>query len=176
MNYINRFRTKKKEPYTIYNSDNTINLVPLFDEYIDNTAINKLQTVINSFLSYEHQYETNIECFIEIKKYLLENMKNINNIADFECNFSSIYKYLSRLNKTNCHLMSDDNFVNIINKLKQVIMLFRDTRYIKKLPYKGGENNKEYIDYKFQNKIYRRIIRYDGKKKYIILNKIRVYI
>ena len=81
MNYINRCRTKKKEPYTIYNSDNTINLVPLFDEYIDNTAINKLQTVINSFLSYN-------QCPIQIKNYLLENMKNINKIADFENYFA----------------------------------------------------------------------------------------
>lgn len=46
--------------------------------------------------------------------------------------------------------------------------------------HRGGKqinkNNKEYIDYKFQNKVYRRIVKYEGKKKYIILNKKKVYI
>ena len=49
-----------------------------------------------------------------------------------------------------------------------------------KSPHRGGKqinkNNKEYIDYKFQNKVYRRIVKYEGKKKYIILNKKKVYI
>jgi hypothetical protein len=40
----------------------------------------------------------------------------------------------------------------------------------------GGKKSSEYIDYKFQNKIYRRKIRYEGKKKYIILNKQKVFI
>jgi hypothetical protein len=41
---------------------------------------------------------------------------------------------------------------------------------------RGGKKSSEYIDYKFQNKIYRRKIRYEGKKKYIILNKQKVFI
>ena len=55
------------------------------------------------------------------------------------------------------------------NKIKNSIRMVPTT-------ISGGKNNKEYIDYKFKNKVYRRVIRYDGKKKYIILNKTRVYI
>ena len=40
----------------------------------------------------------------------------------------------------------------------------------------GGKNKSEYINYKYEGKVYKRKIRYEGKKKYIIINKLKIFI
>jgi hypothetical protein len=78
---------------------------------------------------------------------------------------------------TNLNIDHTDNdlykhFVNHISDLQNAY----NEHLNKKTVVQGGKKSSEYIDYKFQNKIYRRKIRYEGKKKYIILNKQKVFI
>ena len=40
----------------------------------------------------------------------------------------------------------------------------------------GGKNKSEFINYKYEDKIYKRKIRHDGKKIYIIINKQKIFI
>jgi hypothetical protein len=54
---------------------------------------------------------------------------------------------------------------SVLSKIKTAI--FSTTQ-------KGGNQN-EFINYKYKDKTYKRKVRYDGKKTYIIINKERIY-
>ena len=156
---------EKQEPkYTPANFNiPTINISNL-KNYISDSLCDDLEDRINHFLKYKLNSEN--ECLNEIEKKLRYCIDNTNDIKSLKQNFKELYDIF------NC---TDFNNIDEYRRLKNMITIFKDPRgyYIKTA---GGKNNSEYINYKFQNKVYRRKVRYEGKKKYIILNKIRVYI
>ena len=116
-----------------------------------------------------------------VEKYKTTYIENgsigVNLIKDLESSFAYIYQqfalYDSKINHNYNGFSThhkDQAISNIIKEIKErMISQHHGGKQINK-------NNKEYIDYKFQNKVYRRIVKYEGKKKYIILNKKKVYI
>jgi hypothetical protein len=88
------------------------------------------------------------------------------------------FQYLNNCNEISKKL-NNKNDIEFKNKINNHILFISHIYYdyLNKEPsVQGGKKSSEYIDYKFQNKIYRRKIRYEGKKKYIILNKQKVFI
>ena len=156
---------EKLEPnYTLSNYHiPTINISNLRN-YISDDLCDVLEDRINDFLKYK--LNINNECLNKIEEKLRYCIYNTNDIDSLKNNFKELY------NIFNC---TDFNNIKEYSSLRNMITIFKDPRggYIKT---PGGKNNSEYINYKFQNKVYRRKVRYEGKKKYIILNKIRVYI
>ena len=128
----------------------------LIDEYnIINNRLNKCFDLI------DENIDTGIKWCLEDKKY-----KTIPALG-------SIISSLLIIN----NLYTSIDEPNLKDKLKYYankIIDFKKKNNI--IQISGGKNNKEYINYKFQNKVYRRVIRYEGKKKYIVLNKTRIYI
>jgi hypothetical protein len=139
----------------------------------DDKIVERLKNNILDFNKYKIENPNN-KCLIDIEKQLIRCINTIHfisNLDQLKNNFDGLYKYLVSVE---CDITTNINFIAIFNRFKNFSVVLRDCRYIAKRD--GGENNKEYIDYKFQNKVYRRIVRYDGNLKYIILNKLRVYI
>ena len=110
-------------------------------------------------------------------KYIYSGSTKLNLIKKLDSSFAYIYQqfalYDSKINHNYNGFTAQQKEQAISNIIKEI-----DERMIPQ--HHGGKqinkNNKEYINYKFQNKVYRRIVKYDGKKKYIILNKKKVYI
>lgn len=127
----------------------------LIDEYINiNNLLNKCFDLI------DENIDTGIKWCLEDKKY-----KTIPALG-------SIISSLLIIN----NLYTSIDEPNLKDKLKYYANKIIDLKKNNIIQISGGKNNKEYINYKFQNKVYRRVIRYEGKKKYIILNKTRIYI
>ena len=127
----------------------------LIDEYIKiNNLLNKCFDLI------DENIDSGIKWCLEDKKY-----KTIPALG-------SIISSLLIIN----NLYTSIDEPNLKDKLKYYANKIIDLKKNNIIQISGGKNNKEYINYKFQNKVYRRVIRYDGKKKYIILNKTRIYI
>ena len=111
---------------------------------------------------------------LEIYKNILEIYKNeqkcvYNNETDKCINIKKLLFYIAKLyhisKKLNEDIITyDDEPPNI-----DTLNVFLAIKF-------GGKNKNEFINYKFENKVYRRKVRYDGKKKYIILDKTRIYI
>jgi hypothetical protein len=167
-----------KPSYELSKSKNIIDLdaLNLINNFItDDKIVERLKKNIVDFNNYKKQNPNN-KCLIDIENQLIiyiNNIYKLSNLDELENNFDGLYKYL-KLVECNINDINDINFITIFNRFKNFSMVLRNCKYIAKRD--GGENNKEYINYKFQNKVYRRIVRYDGNLKYIILNKLRVYI
>ena len=110
--------------------------------------------------------------FLMFYKKILEIYKNKGN-CDYnnetvECiNIKKLLFYIANLyhiSKKNSDIIYEDEPPTIDN-----LNVFLAIKF-------GGKNKNEFINYKFENKVYRRKVRYDGKKKYIILDKTRIYI
>ena len=106
----------------------------------------------------------------QLKEQLKEKYKEL--FDDYITNCKNISKKLTNTNIT------DRTFKQILNTHIIHVGDMYETFLNKDADdsVRGGKKSSEYIDYKFQNKIYRRKIRYEGKKKYIILNKQKVFI
>ena len=112
--------------------------------------------------------------FLMFYKNILEIYKNekqcvYNNETDKCINIKKLLFYIAKLyhisKKLNEDIITyDDEPPNI-----DTLNVFLAIKF-------GGKNKNEFINYKFENKVYRRKVRYDGKKKYIILDKTRIYI
>ena len=107
---------------------------------------------------------------------------DINIAKDIDKN---IYEYIYRDIETIINLLKNRIIPDIINAFKYLDNLYLAKYGIKnpneyfatlfgtKRRRRGGSDT---IDYTYNNKIYNRKIRYDGKKKYIIINKSRIYL
>jgi hypothetical protein len=109
--------------------------------------------------------------FLIFYKKILEIYKNKKCTYNIEKECTDIKKllyYISRLHFIYINIHEIESNSNDPPKLEE--------HYFLLLKLKGGKNKNEFINYKFENKVYRRKVRYDGKKKYIILDKTRIYI
>ena len=150
---VNEYIFKMKYNNSNEFDDNIFKL--LIDEYnILNNLLNKCFDLI------DENIDTGIKWCLEDKKY-----KTIPALG-------SIISSLLIIN----NLYTSIDEPNLKDKLKYYANKIIDLKKNNIIQISGGKNNKEYINYKFQNKVYRRVIRYEGKKKYIVLNKTRIYI
>ena len=150
---VNEYIFKMKYNNSNEFDDNIFKL--LIDEYnILNNRLNKCFDLI------DENIDTGIKWCLEDKKY-----KTIPALG-------SIISSLLIIN----NLYTSIDEPNLKDKLKYYANKIIDLKKNNIIQISGGKNNKEYINYKFQNKVYRRVIRYEGKKKYIVLNKTRIYI
>jgi hypothetical protein len=93
-----------------------------------------------------------------------DNTDNINKLLFYIAKLYHIYK---KLNKDTTKYDGEPPDAENIDSF---------STFLSSLLKRGGKNKNEFINYKFENKVYRRKVRYDGKKKYIILDKTRIYI
>ena len=127
---------------------------------------------------YKQVYENFKNSIKEVQQYYFEKDEQTDEGEEKEKYKEIFFQYLENCKEISEKLddINDIEFKNKINDHIQSIS-FIYYEYLNKEPsVQGGKKSSEYIDYKFQNKIYRRKIRYEGKKKYIILNKQKVFI
>jgi hypothetical protein len=124
--------------------------------------------------SYYPEYE---KIYNKLKESIKEEKENEN--ENKKENYKKIFLNYINDCKQFFYRLNDTNDIKFKEKLSMHITYLQDiykTYLNKETVVQGGKKSSEYIDYKFQNKIYRRKIRYEGKKKYIILNKQKVFI
>jgi len=148
------------------------NIKNFYYKKFENNIFDQLNNVYKSFLTHinncDSSYNNAISSISNNDEQIYLRVK----FHDMKTSITWVSIILTRLERV-YNSINDPKLRDTIgyysNKIKNSIRMLPTT-------ISGGKNNKEYIDYKFKNKVYRRVIRYDGKKKYIILNKTRVYI
>lgn len=145
-----------------------------------------VETLYNKLITKENIFEKNYNKYNEIHIYLISYEElitrnhNILRISDSDYNFLKFY--LNYIIDIIDIIKSQYEHINTIyNRLNNKSFQNRLSSYISNSNLnsitslrRGGIN--EYINYKYKNKIYKRKIHYDGNKKYIIINKNRIYI
>jgi hypothetical protein len=189
------FRPSPMEPSNIRRNIDEDLFLNVFEHFLifDNNynRIDKIKVLIK--FNNEIKYDRNMKSYYNYYKQVYENFKNsIKKVQQYyfekdeqtdEGEEKEKYKEIFFQYLENCKEISekldDINDIEFKNKINDHIqsISFIYYEYLNKEPsVQGGKKSSEYIDYKFQNKIYRRKIRYEGKKKYIILNKQKVFI
>ncbi len=193
--YKRMFRPSPMEPSNIRRNIDEDLFLNVFEHFLifDNNynRIDKIKVLIK--FNNEIKYDRNMKSYYNYYKQVYENFKNsIKKVQQYyfekdeqtdEGEEKEKYKEIFFQYLENCKEISekldDINDIEFKNKINDHIqsISFIYYEYLNKEPsVQGGKKSSEYIDYKFQNKIYRRKIRYEGKKKYIILNKQKVFI
>ena len=141
--------------------------------------LNIYNIIKDIFINYIYNIdENNINNIIEnIILKLKEIFFSLNEIDEKRLKiYTSIISYFSSLSDDDIKFIINFN-KSISNSIKTLIQRFNKlieyNKTYKKL--KGGNQN-EFINHKYNNKTYKRKIRYDGKKTYININKERIYI
>ena len=173
-NYLHNpsFATKQKK--CLYYYDKTIinyvqSIIDVYNEFVRFISENKIE---NEPKISDNIFQQSIDKLNNI--YLNTNINTI--IINDETNKKAILEIIEKIRN------------EILPEIKKAFNYLQDlyfpervnvNNYFRKqlgLPsaIKGG--NTDTIDYTYNNKTYNRKIRYDGKKKYIIINKSRIYL
>jgi hypothetical protein len=138
-------------------------------------AKNKLSERDKTIKTIKNQIITE-EMLIEIKKneqvqnsdedmiIRINNQRKIEREEQRKRQIEQERKEQERLEKRKEDIKNDENLLRQLDL--RVNNLFRF----------GGGNNKKYINYKFKDTVYKRKVYFDGKKKYVIINKEKHYI
>jgi hypothetical protein len=137
-----------------------LSIIYIYFKYIYNIFLNDRR---DDKYIYNHQVK---ERLIQIEKYSdpQDAMHSIQ--KQFSYKYENVINTLMIIIKELSILFCLSENKSVLSKIKTALS-FSTTQ-------KGGNN--EFINYKYKDKTYKRKVRYDGKKTYIIINKERIYI
>jgi len=195
---------KKDIPIVINHDDNIkieeycSNIIFLINEIKTTKIIKEFKELINTPKTIEVKEVKKKSFSTFLSKLNFSGKTNQSTIYNTDNYFIMFYKNILEIYKTTIHCdynNETDECINIKKLLFYIAKLYHKSKELNNhittyddeppnidtlnvfLAIKfGGKNKNEFINYKFENKVYRRKVRYDGKKKYIILDKTRIYI
>jgi hypothetical protein len=164
--------------YFYYKSNDITLLKNIFDEIINNEFedINTNSLILTEYIKIKNIYKNNKNN--KDNKYILYHLYKIYYLKKIPKNNipkKNILPYTKYNKDISDHKdISDDKDKPPYTKSNEDTMNKKE--FFATINFFGGKNKSEYINYKYEGKVYKRKIRYEGKKKYIIINKLKIFI